>query len=69
MAETYTVVSQRETIGKLPDNTYGQVVRITFRTFGDTVLSVDVPATDYNVDNVKAAIEARVQHANDIAQL
>lgn len=69
MAETYTVVSQRETIGRLPDNSYGQVVRVTFRTFADVVLSVDIPATEYNVDNVQAAIEARVQHANAISQL
>lgn len=69
MADTFTVVSQRETIGRLPDNSYGPVVRVTFRTFGDVVLSVDIPASEYTVDNVKAAIEARVQHANDISQL
>lgn len=69
MAATYEVTDQRQTIAELPDRTYGPVMRVTFRTVGGAVMSVDVPIGAYNVDNVRAAIEERVAHAEEIANL
>lgn len=69
MAETYVVVKQQETVGKLADGTWGTVVRVVFRTAGDVILSVDVPIELYSVDNVRAAIENRASHADAIQSL
>lgn len=69
MADGYIVVKQEQTVGKLPDNTFGSVVRVTFRTTAGTVLAVDVPTDVYSVDTVKAAIEERVAHSEAIDTL
>lgn len=69
MAETYKVLSQRQTVARQADDTFGPVMRITFRTGAGVIASVDVPTADYNVDTVKAAIEERVIHADEIANL
>lgn len=65
----YVVVKQQETVGKLPDDTYGPVVKIIFRVASGAVLSVQVPTTDYSADAVRLAIEERVRHADEIANL
>ena len=67
--DSYTVIKQAQTIGRLPDDTFGPVVRVTFRTANGTVRSIDVDANAYNVDNVREAIEAEVQKIEDVANL
>lgn len=69
MADGYEVIDQHQTVGQLPDRTYGPVMRVTFRTVGNVVMMVDVPIGDYNVGNVRAAIEQRVADSEEIAQL
>lgn len=60
------VLTQRQTIARLPDDSYGTVMRITFRTAANVVLSVDVPAADYNPETARAMIEERAAHADEI---
>ncbi len=69
MAEKFTVTGQRETVGLLPDGTYGQVVRVTFVTTAGDHMSVDVPSKAYSVDNVRELIEQRVADADAITNL
>lgn len=69
MADTYQVIDQQQTVGQLPDRTYGPVMRVSFRTVGGVVMMVDVPIGEYNVDNVRSAIEQRVAHSEEISQL
>lgn len=69
MDKSYTVISQRQITGRLPDDTYGPMVRVTFQVTAGPVLSVDVDARAYNVDTVRTMIEERVQHAEDISAL
>ncbi len=69
MADGYEVIDQQQTVGLLPDRTYGPVMRVTFRTSAGVVMMVDVPIGLYNVDNVRAAIEERVAHANEVSNL
>lgn len=65
----YEVVKQTETVGKLADDTFGPVVKVIFRIASGAVLSIQVPTTDYSLDAVRVAIEERVRHANEIANL
>lgn len=68
-AKPYELVSQRETVARLPDDSFGQVVRITFRVTGGPVLSVDVPMADYTADNARRLIMEKVGHAQEIQNL
>lgn len=67
MDKPYEVLTQRQTIGRLPDDTFGPVMRVTVKTAGGVVLAVDVPAADYVPDKVRALIDEKVAHADEIA--
>lgn len=68
MAANYEVVKQETTIAQLPDGTFGQVVRITFRA-GTALHVLDVPQSQYQVDTVRDLIEERVQTSEAITNL
>jgi hypothetical protein len=60
MAANYTVVSQKQTVS-VANGTFTPVMQVTFTSNATgAVGEVDVPLTQYSVDNVKALIEARV---------
>jgi hypothetical protein len=69
MAEGWQVLNQEQVIAKLPDNTYGPVVRVTFRTDAGVVRNIDVPVAAYDADTVRATIDAEVVKINEIANL
>jgi hypothetical protein len=66
---TWTVLDQEQTIGRLPDRTYGAVVRVTFRTAAGIVRSVELPAADYSVDAVRALIDAAATETDAVQNL
>ena len=68
MADNYEVVKQDTTIAQRRDGTYGNVVRITFRT-SDGLHQLDVEPSDYNVDRVRELIEERVRTSEAITNL
>lgn len=69
MADTYTVLSQEQRIGKLPDNTFGPVVAIKFRTAANIVREVDVPLSEYTPEQVAARLEAESANTDQISNL
>lgn len=69
MAERWTILNQEQVIAKLPDNTYGPVVRITYRTSMGLVRSTDVPVVAYTADNVAAVINNEVDEIEAVQNL
>lgn len=69
MADTFTILDQEQTIGQLPDRTFGPVVKIKFRTAGGIVRQVDVPLPEYRADLVKARLEAESANTDEISNL
>lgn len=67
--KAFTVINQQTTIAQLPDGSYGNVVRIRFRTRLGVVGQVDVPAASYSRDSAVAAIEAQAQHLDEVQAL
>lgn len=66
----WTVIDQQERTGRLPNGSFGQVVRITYRTALGVVRSVDIDADTYrNVDAVKDIIDAEATRTDEIASL
>ena len=64
MAQAFQITGQRKMVGRLPDGTFGDVVRVDF-TITDTATPwhVDVPVGQYNASNVaKAVMEAIDTH-------
>ena len=68
-ARTWTVLDQEQTIGRLPDRTFGPVIRVTFRTGAGIVRSLDVPAADYSVDTVRALIDTAAAETDAVSGL
>jgi len=56
----WTVISQSETMGIGPSGAAGSGVKVTFRLADGTTGSVFVPDAQFNAENVRAAITARV---------
>lgn len=56
----WSVISQAETMGIGPTGTAGSGVKVTFRLADGTTGSVFVPDAQFNAENVRAAITARV---------
>ena len=55
----WTVIGQRQTTGRLPDGTIGDVVEVTFKLYNSgTVARVDVPVQGFSVAKVGEAIDA-----------
>lgn len=69
MGARWIVLRQEQVIGKLPDNSYGPVVRVTYRTANNVVRWIDVPVEDYTADNVSALIEAQVDEIDAVTNL
>lgn len=69
MADGWTVVKQEQTIAKLPDDTFGPVVRITFRTTAGIVRSIDVPVAEYNAATVAERIDNAAKETDAIQNL
>lgn len=69
MADGWSVINQEQVIGKLPDNTYGPVVRVTYRTTAGVVRSTDVPVKGYNAEAVAAQITAEVAEIEAVSGL
>ena len=65
----WTVLGQETVFSKLPDNSIGQVVRITFQTALGVVGVVEVPSKTYSKDTAVAAIDARAQHLDEVQAL
>lgn len=68
-APRWEVVSQRTTIGRLPDDTMGSVVQVRYRTADGVVAWVEIPTTRFTPDAVRAAIEAQVTHVQAVSDL
>lgn len=69
MAEAWSVVAQVPTVGKLPDGTFGDVVRVTFRTAAGNLGVVIVPATTYSAAAAREAIEAHAAELDAVTAL
>lgn len=69
MADRWSVINQEQVIGKQPDNTYGPIMRVTYRTSTNVVRWVEIPINQYTADNVAAAIEAQVEQTDAISNL
>lgn len=65
----YTIVKQEETTAQLRDGSWGKVMRVTFRTAGNVVLSVNAEQDQYTAEGVRALIEEKVGHSEAIANL
>lgn len=69
MADTYTVVTQKQVVGQLPDGSFGPLMRVTFRTRGGTVSSLDIAPADYTADKVHEAIAAASAEIDAVGNL
>jgi hypothetical protein len=68
-APAWTVTNQMETSDLGPAGTFVSGVKVSFRTASGATGSVFVPQADYNVDKVKALIDAKAATAEGIAGL
>lgn len=69
MAENYRVVSQQQTTFRGPDGTFTEGVKVTFQTAHGLYGYVYVTDADYTPENVHAAIAARVEQMEAVANL
>lgn len=70
MADSYQVVSQRQTQTIDPSGNVVGVMEVTFMTQPSGVTaSVDVPLAQYNAETVRAMIDARVDQIEQVHQL
>jgi hypothetical protein len=60
MADTWHVVSQRQTSDITADGRFVQVMEVTVETASGTTFSIRVPEAAYDEDSVRQLIEARV---------
>lgn len=63
---SFTVLNQEPTIAKLPDNTYGDVIKVTFKTAGGAYGFVNVPASRYTADYALAQVQALADHLDQV---
>jgi hypothetical protein len=70
MADRYTVTSQTQTMELAPNGQFQDVMEVHFTVMstGDTG-SVRVPLSQYTPDNVRAAIEYRIEQIEGVANL
>jgi hypothetical protein len=66
---TWTVLDQEQTVGQLPDRSYGPIVRITFKTEAGIVRSVNIPVADYSVDQARTVIDAAASETDAVQNL
>lgn len=70
MAEApWLIIKQEQRTGKLPDGSFGDVVRVTYRTAGGTVRWADIPAELYSADNVRAVLDSDAAETDATATL
>ena len=70
MADTYRVISQRQTNDLTPDGRFVDVMEVTFETIpNQNTGTITVPVAQYNGDNVARLIEDRVKHIMDVESL
>lgn len=69
MADKWTVLRQEAMTAANPAGGFHQVIRVTFRTAAGVTSFVDVPRESYNVDNVRALIDAHAADLDAVASL
>ena len=68
-AKGWTVLDQEQTVGRLPDRSYGPVMRVTFKTAAGVVRSLDVPVADYSAARVTELVEAAAAETDAVQNL
>lgn len=69
MADTWKVLSQRETSDITTDGRFQQVMEVTVETITGTVVTISVPISQYNAETVGQLIEDRVAATIEVEQL
>lgn len=69
MADTWQVVSQRQTSDITPDGRFQEVMEVTAQTTGGTTFTVRVPIQSYQPDVVRAMIEERAAQILEVETL
>jgi vacuolar-type H+-ATPase subunit C/Vma6 len=70
MAADYEVIAQKQSTSLAASGGFQDVMNVTFKTVpGGVQGTISVPLTQYNAENVKALIEARVKSINDVGSL
>ena len=69
MADTWRVVSQRQSSDISPGGQFQEVMEVVVETVTGTSLTVRVPLSQYNAETVQAMIERRVTDALAVEEL
>ncbi len=69
MAETWRIISQRQTSQLTADGRFQDVMEISVEIATGTVVQIQVPLSLYSAESVKSLIEQRVADVLEVEQL
>ncbi|KKN00276.1 hypothetical protein LCGC14_1139370 [marine sediment metagenome] len=69
MADTWRVVSQRQTSDITPDGRFVDIMEVSVETVTGTTITVRIPTDQYSADAARAMIESRVADVLAVEEL
>lgn len=69
MADEYTITGQRETSTFTPGGRFEDVMEVSVQSSHGVHFKVTIPITQYTGPNVEKAIQDRLTHIDDVANL
>lgn len=69
MAESWRIITQRQTSELTADGRFQEVMEVTVEVATGTVIQIQIPISIYNAETVKELVEARVADILEVEQL